>query len=136
MSLCRKYQILKLKGEVALSEFSDLSGEAKLPMDLQDNVLDALREWERKKGLIVYSSHRDRNAKRARRENTFANENTERKGLKMHDRFKDSQLHDGADANVNPNPRINEHSEEAARNENVYRFTPKPGQRMQPPKPY
>lgn len=136
MSLCRKF-LVKRMGSDAPEDFRDLSQDAEnLPYALLDSLQDALRAWERQFGLIDYASHRDRAAKQARREQNLTHERSQRSG-KLHKRFKDSQRYDGVDPNVNPNPQVNEHAEEAARNENAYRYTPgqRPGMTPRKPQP-
>lgn len=136
MTFCRKYQVKKLKGEVDLSKFHDLSQVGQLDPDLLHAILEALRKWELKSGQLVAATHRDPNLKRERAENRGEFEQNA-KGLKSHP-YLDSPRFDGVDPNVTPNPRANDdpNVQEALRNELELRYMPTPGQTFVPPKPY
>lgn len=127
MTFCRQYQVRKLRGDLSLTEFADLTQVGELDPELMHAVLEALRKWEAKYGPIVAATHRDKDLKRQRYENVNSAEYEDSYNpIKAHP-YLNSPRFDGVDPNVNPNPQVNVNSEEALRNEltNV----PRPGQR-------
>ena len=136
MSFCREQQIAKLTRTSEFAQMVDLDKRGVLEPELMAAVLAANRAWEAKFGQIVAATHRDQALKRQRYENVHSDEYESGKRFKSHP-YLASPRYDGADANLNPQPNENVHSEEALRNELQNQLNYQPGQRPRyEPKPY
>ncbi|GEM_PF-4087170 len=137
MTFCREQQINKLKNEgLDASKLIDLSKVEDLDPELMEAVLAMLRKWESRIAVVNAATHRDKKRKRERHRHEAEYEQQAR--FKSHP-YLESPRYDGADTNVNPNPQINENSEEALQHELQLQYTPVPAPDKRPrfnPRPY
>src|SRR3990167_6095629 len=133
VELCRQFEVKKLKGEATAHTVS-LQSE-KIDFEKMYEMLKGMRKEESKVGQVDASTHRDKESKRENYQNVHSDEfSPASQGFKSHP-YLESPRYDGmTDPVVNPDPRINPQSEEAARNEyqnelrpgNRPRFNPRP----------